>query len=90
MSLVSGDMLKMVDLAQQLSAKGAEVGDLRSFLQAQVDRNEDWRGQAADRFRELWATEFAPALANLNAALDDASAEVRRRQQMLEEAGAVH
>lgn len=90
MSLVSGDMMKMVDLAQQFGTKAAEVNELRSFLQAQVDRNEDWRGQAADRFRELWTAEFAPALTNLNRALEDAGAEVRRRQQMLEEAGAVH
>ncbi|MFN8105781.1 MAG: WXG100 family type VII secretion target [Acidimicrobiia bacterium] len=90
MSLVSGDMIKMVDLAQQFTAKGAEVAELRTFLQAQVDRNDDWRGQAADRFRELWTTEFAPALANLDQALEEASAEVKRRQQMLEEAGSVH
>lgn len=90
MSLVSGDMFKMVDMAQQFSAKAAEVGELRSYLQGQVDRNDDWRGQAADRFRELWATEFAPALAHLGQALDEASAEIRHRQQMLEEAGAVH
>lgn len=89
MSLVSGDMVKMVDLAQQFSVKGSEVSELRTFLQSQVDRNEDWRGQAADRFRELWVSEFAPALTNLNQALEDASAEVRRRQQMLEEASSV-
>jgi len=89
-SIVSGHMEKMLDLAGQFAGKAEEVTQLRTFLSNQVEQNGDWQGQAADHFRELWYGEFAPALQNLTAALTDASGEVRRRQAMLLEASSLH
>ncbi len=46
-----------------------------------------WKGPAADRFRQAWQSEFEPALQKLEAALNEAAAEVKRRHDALERAG---
>lgn len=46
-----------------------------------------WKGPAADRFRQAWTGEFEPALKKLEAALNEAGAEVQRRHDALQAAG---
>ena len=46
-----------------------------------------WKGPAADRFRTAWESEFAPTLRRLEAALQQASAEISRRHDALTQAG---
>jgi len=46
-----------------------------------------WKGPAADRFRQAWASEFEPALKKLDAALKEAGVEVQRRHDALQQAG---
>jgi hypothetical protein len=49
--------------------------------------NTYWKGQAADRFRGMWSSEFKRSLLSLQQALQEAGVEVARRRDALREAG---
>jgi uncharacterized protein YukE len=62
------------------------VAELTSTITGQLG-NTWWKGPAADRFRSSWESQFAPTLRQLQAALQEASAEISRRHDALVQAG---
>jgi WXG100 family type VII secretion target len=87
MSLIGGEIPALDDLHGRFRTHSAEVDQLMSALRSALDSTY-WKGGASDRFRQAWSGEYEPALRNLSAALVDAGDEVRRRSQMLQQAGA--
>lgn len=86
MSLIGGNIPELDSLSASLEQCSGDVTDILTRLNGDLG-NTWWRGGAADRFRTDWESEYQPALRSLSAALTDASTEVKRRLQLLEEVG---
>jgi WXG100 family type VII secretion target len=85
-STIGAEMDQLHQLGQKFSAESTQVGHLTTSIGNQV-HNTWWKGPAADRFRAAWESEFAPTMRRLEAALQEASAEVNRRHHGLHQAG---
>jgi WXG100 family type VII secretion target len=79
-------MGQLQQLGQTVSRESQQVGQLTASISSQVN-NTWWKGGAADRFRSAWETEFAPTMRRLEAALQQASAEINKRHQGFHEVG---
>jgi WXG100 family type VII secretion target len=79
-------MGQLQSLGQSFTRESGTVAQLTSTISSQV-QSTWWKGGAADRFRSEWESEFAPTLRRLEAALQQASQEIVRRHQALEQAG---
>ena len=86
MSTIGAEMGQLQQLGQTFTRESQQVGQLTAAIGGQVT-NTWWKGPAADRFRSAWESEFAPTLRRLEAALLEASGEVSRRHDALQQAG---
>lgn len=86
MSTIGAEMDQLHMLGQKFSTESTQVSHLTTSIGNQV-HNTWWKGPAADRFRAAWESEFAPTMRRLEAALQEASAEVGRRHTALMHAG---
>ena len=86
MSTIGAEMGQLESLGQSFTRESQDVARLTAQIGSQV-QSTWWKGPAADRFRASWEGEFAPTLRRLEAALQQASAEVSRRHQALLQAG---
>jgi WXG100 family type VII secretion target len=79
-------MGQLQTLGQSFSRESQNVAQLTAAIGSQV-QSTWWKGPAADRFRASWESEFAPTMRRLEAALQQASQEIQRRHQALQQAG---
>ena len=86
MSTIGAEMGQLQELKTTFDRESAAVEDLTRTIDGKVQATW-WKGPAADRFRSQWESEFKPNLANLRSALQEASAEVGRRHEALQQAG---
>ena len=86
MPQIGGTIEEMQTLSAKFTSESGTVAELTSSIDAQVN-NTWWIGPAAERFKEAWGSQFKPTLAKLQAALDEASSEVRKRADALQQAG---
>lgn len=86
MSTIGGSLEQLASLARQFEQQAQAAQQLKSIIRSEL-KNAHWEGPAAERFRSMWAGEFEPALARLEAALQESGAEVARRRSALEAAG---
>ena len=86
MPKIGAEMGQLADLQRTFSQQSQAVDSLRSQIDGRV-KGTLWEGPAADRFRQEWDSQFQPTLRELQAALNEASGEVGRRHQALEQAG---
>lgn len=86
MSTIGAEMGQLQQLGQTFTRESQQVGQLTAAIGSQVNSTW-WKGPAADRFRSSWESEFAPTMRRLEAALQQASAEIQRRHEALTQAG---
>ena len=86
MAVIGGQIDQLNGLKSSFGRHSANVEQLMSALRSELD-SAYWKGGAADRFRNAWASEYEPALRRLSAALVEAGDEVGRRAQALEQVG---
>lgn len=86
MSTIGAEMGQLESLRTTFDRESQNVAQLTSTIGGQI-AGTWWKGPAADRFRGAWESQFAPTLRQLEAALQEASAEVARRHQALTQAG---
>ena len=82
---MAGEMLvmsksQMEQLGATFARQGQEVQDVIRAIQAALDGT-TWQGGRADRFRQLWETEFRPNLASLVEALGEHAGFIGRELQ---------
>lgn len=76
LAMLRGSLVEQAELIERLATTvGRQLADTR------------WHGPAADRFRGAWSGDFEPSLRRLQAALQEAGAEVGRRREALIQAG---
>lgn len=86
MSTIGGELGQLQALKASFEREAAALEEVASAIRGDLS-NTWWKGPAADRFRAGWAGEFEPALRRLQAALQEAGAEVARRRDALIQAG---
>ena len=82
---MAGDMLvmsksQMERLGATFGQQSTEVEDVIRAIQTALDST-TWQGNRADRFRQLWETEFRPNLRNLVEALGEHATFIGRELQ---------
>ncbi|HWL45031.1 MAG TPA: WXG100 family type VII secretion target [Ilumatobacter sp.] len=83
---VGAELGQMQHLKKTFDANAQRGAELLTAVRSSLDSTW-WKGPAADRFRQAWASEFEPALKKLEAALAEAGTEVQRRHDALQAAG---
>jgi WXG100 family type VII secretion target len=86
-AMLGGEIETMRALKGKLNEQSTTVATLTSTLDSQVSSTV-WTGPAADRFRDMWNSQFKTTLNQLRQALDDAAREVDNRAQAIEVATA--
>lgn len=86
MATVGGELDQLRSLTGTFERQSQAVRELTAAIRGELG-NTWWKGPAADRFRQAWGGEFEPGLRKLEAALQDAGAEVARRREALIRAG---
>ena len=82
---MAGDMLvmsksQMEQLAGNFARQQQAVQDVIRAIQSGLEGT-TWQGNRADRFHQLWNTEFRPSLMNLSDALGEHSSFISRELQ---------
>jgi uncharacterized protein YukE len=80
--MLGGEIDTMQALKGKLDEQSNSVATLTATLDSQV-HGTVWQGPAADRFREVWDSQFKATLNQLRQALADASGEVASRAEAL-------
>jgi WXG100 family type VII secretion target len=86
MSVIGGELEQLTTLKATFDKHAGGVMEMVSSIDSQL-ANTYWKGQAADRFRSMWSSDFKRSLTALEQALQEAGAEVMRRRDALREAG---
>jgi hypothetical protein len=86
MSQLGADLEQLATLRATLLQQSQVIEQLSASIRNQLAAT-DWQGPAADRLRGAWSSEHEPSLRRLQAALQDAGAEVGRRREALLQAG---
>jgi WXG100 family type VII secretion target len=85
-STIGAEMGQLEQLGQTFSREGQNVQQLTSAITTQV-QNTWWKGPAATKFQSSWESDFRPTMMRLQAALQEASQEIKRRHDALTQAG---
>lgn len=83
---IGGDIEQLSSLEQTFSREAENVQTLRSTISSTLEST-NWRGPAAQRFREQWNGEFASALARLADALTQNATYVRETHAAFQQIG---
>lgn len=86
MGAIGGELGQLDALRVSFERQARAVEELGAAIRGDLG-NTWWMGPAADRFRHNWEGEFEPSLRRLQAALQEAGAEVARRREALDRAG---
>lgn len=86
MAVVGGELGQLQSLSRNFERQSQALRELAGAIRGELG-NAWWKGPAADRFRDAWTEEFDPSLRKLEAALQEAGAEVARRRDALIRAG---
>lgn len=85
-STIGGEIDQLKGLKTTFEREAHAAQELTARIRSEL-QNTWWKGAAAERFRSTWGSDFEPALRRLNAALNEAGAEVNRRTEALIQAG---
>jgi uncharacterized protein YukE len=80
---VGGELVTMAALQGKLTEQSTTVSSLTAALDSQV-HNTVWTGAAADRFKQMWESQFKTTLNQLQVALNDAATEVKNRAEAID------
>jgi WXG100 family type VII secretion target len=83
--MIQAELQEMDTLSQRLDTCSQDVSHLTRALTTLIGTT-TWTGRTSERFRSSWESEYSPALRDLAGALVDASTEVRRTRDRLDEA----
>lgn len=83
--MIQADLPELEALARRLGTCSHDVHDLKQSLSTLINTT-TWTGGAADRFRQVWESQFRPALDTMAAELTDAAQEVQRRRNAIDHA----
>ena len=83
---IGAELGQLQSLKKTFDASAQKTIELKTSVHSSLEGTW-WKGPAADRFRQAWASEFEPALMKLEAALKEAGVEVNRRHDALQQAG---
>jgi uncharacterized protein YukE len=83
---IGGDIEQLTGLEQTFTRESEAVQNLRSTISSTLDST-NWRGPAAQRFREQWNGEFSSALARLAEALTQNATYVRETHAAFQQIG---
>ena len=84
-AMFGANLADLVDLKRMFDEKAGEVATLESTLSAKMTPGATaWEGPGADKFRNAWFQEFAPALRKLNDALGQAGIAVSKYHDNIE------
>lgn len=83
---IGGDLEQLLALQNTFTRNSRLIEELRSSVTSELG-GVRWEGPAADRFRDLWSSDFSSALRRIQEALSDAAVEVGQRRQALQAAG---
>lgn len=86
MARIGGELEQLVTLRGVFDREAGTVDELTRAIRSQL-AGTSWEGPAADRFRQLWESEFEPGMSKLRTALQEAALEVARRRDALQTAG---
>lgn len=86
MSMIGGELEQLTSLKASFDRQAAAVVEMVNAIDGQL-ANTFWKGQAADRFRGMWSSDFKRSLVTLQQALQEAGVEVARRRDALHQAG---
>ena len=85
--MIGGDLGQMQTLASQLTRASDEVRALQNTVTNGV-LGTQWTGPASNRFRDAWNGQYKSNLQQLQEALTQLSAEVKKRRDALEQVSA--
>ncbi len=83
--MIQADLPELEALSRRLGTCSNEVHDLKQNLSSLIGST-TWSGGAAERFRQVWESQFRPALDAMANELTDASQEVDRRKMAIDHA----
>jgi WXG100 family type VII secretion target len=83
--MIQADLPELEALSRRLGTCSHDVHELKQALTTLIHTT-TWSGGAADRFRQVWESQFRPALDNMAAELTDAAQEVERRKVAIDHA----
>lgn len=86
MARIGGELEQLVELKAVFDREAQAVDELTRAVRSQL-AGTSWEGPAADRFRQMWESEFEVSLGKLRGALQEAAVEVSRRREALLQAG---
>jgi uncharacterized protein YukE len=81
--MLGGQIETMMALNGKLNEQANSVATLTATLDSQVNSTV-WQGPAADRFRDVWNSQFKATLSQLQVALTEAGTEVAKRAEALQ------
>ena len=83
--MIQADLPELEVLSRRLGTCSNDVHDLKQALTTLINTT-TWTGGAADRFRQVWESQFRPALDSMANELTDAAQEVDRRKVAIDHA----
>jgi WXG100 family type VII secretion target len=83
--MIQAELAELETLSRRLATCSGEVDDLKRALTTLISTT-TWTGGAAARFRQVWESQFRPALDAMAAELTNASQEVDRRKVAIDHA----
>jgi WXG100 family type VII secretion target len=83
--MIQADLPELEVLSRRLGTCSNDVHDLKQALSTLIHTT-TWTGGAADRFRQVWESQFRPALDAMASELTDAAQEVERRKVAIDHA----
>lgn len=85
MAKIGADISAMETMQSKFSEQAGSVRTMISTLDNQVQQTW-WEGNAANRFRDAWSSQFKPALGKLEEELEKAKSEIGERLRAISEA----
>jgi uncharacterized protein YukE len=79
------DLEQMMALNRRFADEAAAVEALQARINQAISST-SWTGPAAEQFREIWASDFVPALGRLREALSQNAALIEQRRGAIEAA----
>jgi uncharacterized protein YukE len=86
MERIGGDLEQLVQLKAVFDREAQSVDELTRSITTQL-ASTTWEGPAANRFREMWSSDFQSSLTRVRTGLHEAATEVSRRVEALRQAG---
>jgi uncharacterized protein YukE len=83
MAIRGADIEQLAALKATFDQQTQAVQQMTSSITSQIE-GAFWKGPAAERFRQSWASDFQPMLQNLQTSMQEAGGDVDRQRSELE------